>query len=168
MRGKRTIVTAEPLGYQGEGVVGTGLTFYPGMIVQKDYSVALASGRFTYKVYDADADGGRPKSEIAVVTENLMAKAGKGITDAVTFDSYAAGERFSFYVPLPGDELNLLILNLSGTGDDHAIGEVLIIDDTTGKMIATTGSPETEVAVLQEAITDPTADTQGWVVWTGY
>lgn len=167
MRNRRIVLNPDAVGFRGEGIVGTGLTFYPGMAVQKDFSVALASGRHTFAYYNADADGGRPKSAIAIVTEDLMAKQGKGITDATTFDSYAAGERFSYYVPLPGDELNLLIANIAGTADDHAIGEVLIIDDGTGKFIATTGSPESEPAVLQEAITDPTADTLGWCEWTG-
>lgn len=168
MQGKCIVVTSEPNGRFGEGIVGTGLTFNPGQVVQKDYTVSTVGGRFTWKLFDADADGGRPKSEIAVVTDHNLALQGKGIRSATDFDTYAAGERFSFYVPLPGDELNLLIANISGTGDDHTIGEVLIIDDTTGKFIATTGDPESEPAVLQETLTDPTADTLAWCVWTGY
>lgn len=168
MRGKRVIVTPEPMGYQGEGVVGAGQTFSPGQWVQKDTSVALVTGRHTYVPYNADADGGRPKGAPCIVTENLMAKAGKGIRSATDFDTYAAGDRFSYYVPLPGDELNLLIKNESGTGDDIAAGGVLIPDDTTGKFIATTGSPEIEPAMALEAVTDPTADTLCWSVWSGY
>jgi hypothetical protein len=80
-------------------------------------------------------------------------------------DPYTAGERLFLICPRAGDELNLLISNIAGTGDDHTAGEILIIDDTTGEFIATTGSPEEEVAQLQETITDPTADTLAWCTW---
>ena len=79
--------------------------------------------------------------------------------------AYAAGDRAFGYIPLPGDELNLLLGDVSGTADDHTKGEILIIDDGTGEFIATTGSPEEEVAQLLETITDPTADTLAWCVW---
>lgn len=159
-RGACIVVSPDPKGHWVEGIIKTGETPKPGTIYQIDYSVALQHGRHTWTVYNADADGGRPKSPIIVLCEN-----GRGGT---TDTAYAAGEQARGYIPLPGDELNLLVLNISGTGDDHALGEVLIIDDTTGKMIATTGSPENEVAVLKEAITDPTADTLAWCDWTGY
>ena len=69
---------------------------------------------------------------------------------------------------MAGEELNLLIENIAGTGDDHAIGEILMVNDCIGKLIATTGSPETEVAYLKETITDPTADTLAWCEWSGH
>lgn len=160
MRGRSTIVTADPKGQFEEGYVATGQTFYPGMLVQRDYSVALKGGRWTYTAYNADADGGHTKGGHWIVTERLNSMIGKTISD-----SYAAGDRVSLYSPRDGEELNLLVENLAGTGDDHAIGEVLIPNDGTGKFVATAGTPEEECAVLQEAITDPTADTVAWCVW---
>lgn len=168
MRGKKIIVAADPQGMFMEGIVATGQTFYPGCIVQVDPTVALSSGRHTYKLYDRSADGEQPLGAFWVVTEENMALGGKGITDATTFDSYAAGERCSLYSPMAGEDLNLLISNLSGTADDHVAGEILMVDDGTGELIATTGSPETEVAVLMENITDPTADTLAWCQWSGH
>lgn len=160
MRGNSTIITADPKGQFDEGYVATSNTFYPGMIVQRDYTVALRGGRYTYKVYTRDADGNNPAGGYWVVTERMNALQGKTITD-----SYAAAQRCSFYSPRNGEELNLLLLNISGTGDDHTIGEILIADTGTGKLIATTGSPEEEIAVLQETVTDPTADTVAFCVW---
>lgn len=159
-RGNCTIITANPKGQTEEGYVATGQTFFPGMIVQRDYSVALKGGRWTYTVYNRDADGDMPAGGWWVVTEKLNAMVGKPMSE-----SYAAGARVEVYSPRNGEELNLLVENLAGTGDDHAIGEILIPNDGTGKLIATTGTPEVEVAVLQEAITDPTADTQAFCVW---
>lgn len=160
-RGSTIVVSPFPKGHYVEGILGVGVTPKPGQIVQIDASVALVGGRHTWKLYDADADGGRPKGPFIVMTED--AEQGRTVDDA-----YVAGERGFGYIPVPGDELNLLVANLAGTADDHVKGEVLIVDDTTGKMIATTGTPETEVAVLLEDITDPTADTLAWCQWTGY
>lgn len=163
-RGNEIIVTADPKGQFAELYVKAGQTIYPGMIVQKDLATALVGGRESVIVYDADADGGRPKGGTFYVATNLLgAMAGRGTTTQIP-----AGEKEMFYSPRAGEELNLLLLNIAGTADDHTIGEVLIVDDTTGKLIATTGSPETEVAVLKETVTDPTADTLAWCEWTGY
>lgn len=159
-RGNCIIVNAGSRHF-AEGFVKTGETFYPGMIVQKDPTVALQGGRHTYKLYNRDADGDRPAGALWVVRENSLI--GK-----TTADSYAAGELCFFYAPVEGDELNLLIKNETGTADDHAAGEILTVDDGTGKLIATTGTPEIEVAMLLEAVTDPTADTLAWCEWTGH
>ncbi len=160
-RGNEIIVSAEPKGHFIEGFIGSGLTPKPGTIMQFDVSIALKGGRFTWKLYDADADGGRPKGPFIVLLPDWLQ--GRLATTA-----YAAGEKCFGYIPLPGDELNLLLLDIAGTADDHAIGETLIVDDTTGKLIATTGSPETEIAVALEAIVDPTADQLLWCQWTGH
>jgi hypothetical protein len=163
-RGNCIVVSQiEQPGAHMEGFVATSQTFYPGMIVERDASVALKGGRHTYKYYAPGTDGEQPRGAFWVVTEKLLAFEGKTIND-----SYAAGGRVSLYSPQPGDELNLLVANLAGTADDHLLGEVLIVDTGTGKLIATTGSPETEVAQLLEAITDPTADTLAWCQWSGH
>lgn len=160
-RGSTIIVSAQPQGRFTEGYIAAGETPYPGMLLQKQSATALKGGLYTYEIYNADADGGRPKGPVYIVLEDSLQ--GKSVSDA-----YAAGEMVRLYTPEAGDELNLLILNIAGTGDDHTKGEMLIVDDTTGKFIATTGSPETEMAQLLETITDPTADTLAWCCWTGF
>ena len=161
-QGNRIVIDGDAgRGKYTEGIIATGETPKPGTILQLDASVATAGGRHTWKIYDRDADGDRPAGPYAVLREDIFQ--GKGVSDA-----YAAGDRCFLYVPLPGDELNLLYLNLAGTGDDHALGEIGMVDDGTGKIIVTTGTPESEVCVLLEAVTDPTADTLLWVMWSGY
>lgn len=160
-RGNEILINGtEPKGRMIEGIVKTANTFYPGQIVQIDASTSLVNGRHTYEVYNRDADGNRPLGPYVVVLSNQ--NLGK-----TTSDSYAAGERFFGYCPLPGDELNLLISNVSGTATISK-GTLLIVDDGTGEMIVTTGSPESEPAVLLEDITDNAADQLGWCLWTGY
>jgi hypothetical protein len=161
MRGTGIIVTADPQGTFLEGYIATSNTPKPGTVMQPDLSVALVGGRFTYKVYDADADGGRPKGPLCILYEDFL----QGKTYA---DAYAAGDRCFLYIPKPGDELNMILADVAGTGDDHTKGEILIPKDTTGKLIATTGSPEIEPFQLNETITDPVADTLAWVTYLGY
>lgn len=160
-RGARIVVTAEPKGQFVQGYVGAGLTPKPGTCVQVQAATALKGGRETWELYNADADGGRPKGPFIILLEDYLQ--GKQASEA-----YAAGDFAFGYVPLPGDELNLLLGDVAGTADDHTKGEMLIVDDTTGKFVATTGTPETEVAQLKETVTDPVADTLAWCVWTGY
>lgn len=160
-RGNMIIVTSNPRGVFEEGFVKTGETHQPGMIVQRDASVALIGGRHTYKIYSRDADGNMPAGSYWVVLNDIMM--GKLVSETI-----AAGERLFLYSPVAGEELNLLLLNISGTADDHALGEILMVDSGTGKLIATTGSPESECAQLLEAVTDPTADTLAWCQWTGH
>lgn len=158
-RGNRIVVTANPLGVRIEGILTT--ADKPGTIVQIDPSVALKHGVHTLVVYNRDADGDQPKGAFWVIEEDL--KTGRLATDA-----YAAGEQVPLYAPRMGDELNLLFGNAAGTADDIALGTIMMVDDGTGKIVATTGSPETEVAVALEAIVDPTADQLLWVQWSGH
>jgi len=159
------IVTGAPKGTTDEGIVAAGETFAPGMIVQKDPTVALVGGKHTYKLYDRANDGDRPAGAYWVVTELLLTEQGKAITDLDTFDTYAAGDRVSVYAPLPGEQVNLLFKNVAGTADDVLAGDLLIADDGTSKVIVTTGSPQTEVAMSLEALTDPAADSLIWCEW---
>lgn len=160
-KGNKIIVTSDPRGYFKEGVINTGETPKPGTIMQIDPTQSQVGGRWVWKTYNRDADGNRPIGPHAVLLEDSLQ--GKSATDA-----YAAGDRCFLYCPLPGDELNLLFFNQSGTGDDVTLGDLLIVDDGTGKVFTTTGSPECEVAVALEAIADPTADQLFHCMWTGY
>lgn len=160
-RGSCILISPCEKGHRVEGIIGASITPKPGTAMQLQPATALVGGRHTWELYNADDDGGRPKGPIIILLEDSYR--GKTVSDA-----YAAGDRAFGYIPVPGDELNLLLGDVTGTGDDHTKGEILIIDDGTGEFIATTGSPETEVAILLETVTDPTADTLAWCQWTGY
>lgn len=161
MRGTQIIVSSEPKGKFMEGVIGTGITPKPGVIMQLDISENLQGGRHVWELYNRDVDGNMPAGPYIVLIENKLL--GRDYDTA-----YAAGERCFGYVPLPGDELNLMISDVSGTADAHTKGEILMVDDGTGEMIATTGTPESEPAMLLETLAAPTVDTLAWCIWTGY
>lgn len=159
-RGNEIIVSAQPNGHFTEGFIGAGLTPKPGTIMQLQPATALRGGRHTWELYNADLSGGRPKGpHIVLQSDDLQGK--------VATEAYAAGDRAFGYVPLPGDELNLLLANVSGTATIPA-GTMLIVEDATGKLIATTGTPEAEVAMLLEDVVDVAADVLAWCQWTGH
>lgn len=155
-RGNTIVVSGWPTGKFVEGWIGTGLTPKPGRCMQIDYSVAMVEGRHTWKYYTPGADGGYPVGPLIVLRENWYLNIGVDV-------AYAAGNRCHGYVPLNGDELNCLVKNLSGTADDHGADDILMIESGSGLLIASSGTPDFAPFTLNEAITDPTADTLAWV-----
>lgn len=153
------LVSSELEGRRMEGFVKAGQTFTPGIIVMRDPTVALRQGRHTYKIYDRTT--GDPTGGPAYVVRQDYLRG-----DLVT-QTYGPGERCFLYELDEGDEVNLLVKNLAGTADDHALGEMLMIDANTGKMVVSDGTKQKEVAMLQEAIVDPIADTLAWCIWRG-
>lgn len=157
MVGNEIVVSSEPRGRFTEGIIDG--TPKPGTCMQVKAGVAMVGGRFTFEVYNRAADGNL--ATVWVLREDHLQ--GKGATDA-----YVSGSRGFLYAPAHGEELNMRIANIAGTADDHVIGEDLIIDDGTGLLIATTGTPESEPFKLLEAITDPTVDTLALCEYTGH
>ncbi len=142
-------------------VLGAGQTPKPGQIVQIDPTATRVGNNPIVKVYTRDADGNRPAGPYIVLLEDRL----QGRTPDT---AYAPNEMAPAYIPLFGDELNLLYGNVAGTADDVVAGDLGIVDSGTGKLLVTTGSPETEVVMFLEAYTDPTADRHLWCVWSGY
>jgi hypothetical protein len=154
-RGNEIIVSANPKGHFLEGIVSG--TPKPGTCMEQ-YSTALSGGVFTWRVYTPGTDG--EQRLVAVLLPDSLQ--GQLATTA-----YVSGDRCFMYCPIPGEELNMLKLDESGTADDIAIGSVLTVDSSTGKLILTTGSPEMEPFIACEAVTDPTADQLVWCRYTG-
>jgi hypothetical protein len=145
--------------------------------MQIDISEGLDSGsnNWDYEAYNADADGGHPKGPLFVLlpdpqdaTWTLNTTAYEGTTTEYIYGAYAAGDHCFVYTPMPGEEFNLLLANESGTAD-IAAGTMLMIDDGTGTLNATAGTPETEPFML---LVDVDGDLAGvvlaHVIYTGY
>lgn len=155
-KGNKIVVTADPKGiFEWFHLAGA---YNPGSILQVDASVALKGGKHTAKAYSPGADGENPLGGYWVLCEDQYQ--GRPPTEA-----YGSGEFAKAYSPRMGEHLNLLLADVAGTADDHPLNEKLMVDNGTGKLIATTGSPEDEVAQLLEAVTDPTGDTLAWCQW---
>lgn len=144
---------------------GTGAVLYPGTIMQVDPSVALVGGVSTCVVYDRSADGEQPKGAFWVATEHMGRLAGKTVDDTIE-----VGAMFEAYAPAAGDDLNLMVSDAdTGTStNDVAVGTIMMVRDGFGTLIATSGSPETEVAVMMSAANDFSGNRLNWVQWTGH
>lgn len=156
-QGNNIVVTGEPRGRFLECTVSG--TPKPGTAMLPVAATAAVSGRFTWAVYTPGTDG--EQRMVAVLLSDRLQ--GKLATDA-----YVTGTRGFLYIPLPGDELNMLKGDVAGTADDFAIADPLMLDTGTGKVIATTGSPESEAFMCMETVTDPTADVLVFCMFTGY
>lgn len=156
-QGNEIIVSADPKGVFLEGIIYG--TPKPGTLMQVKASTAMVSGVFTYEVYTPGTNGDRRPIIVLLPDRNQ----GKLATEA-----YVSGDRGFMYAPAPGELLNMLIDDIAGTGDDWAIGALLIAESGSGKLIATTGSPESEPFQMMETVTDPTADHLALCMYTGY
>lgn len=155
--GSKIILAADPKGVFLEGIVSG--TPKPGTCMQIQAATAAVNGRFTYEVYAPGTDG-EQRLVVVLLEDDLQGK--------LATDAYVTATRCRLYCPAPGEELNMLLADISGTGDDHAVGDMLMIDTGTGKLIVTTGSPEMESFMCLEAATDPTADALYRCMYTGH
>lgn len=151
------IVSNDPRGRVIEGWLKTGFTPKPGTIMELTND-APVNGWNYFKPFSGSTG---TRTTLYVLLENDLL--GRAPTEA-----YLDSEAIKMYVPLPGDEVQVLIKNLEGTADDHPVGEKLIVDTVTGKLVVTTGSPESEPFELLEAVTDPTADVLALARCTGF
>lgn len=163
----RIVLTAQPRGIFKEITIigtpkpGTVMAIVPGQTAMND------DGRWDYEPAGATAASGTngmaadgDRIPICVLIEDALQ--GRAVGTA-----YATGERGRVYYPTNGDELNVLMQNAAGTGDDLAVGDPLIVDDGTGKVLKSAGTPETEPFVCLQVVTDPTADQLIWVEFSG-
>ena len=157
--GNSILVTGEPKGVYIDGIVSG--TPKPGTLMEL-FTTATVGGRHTYRVYQPGTDG----EQRAVII--LLAKELEG---GIATAAYVTGDRAMFYCPLPGEEVNVLAKNIGGTStgssDSFAIADVLTVDTGTGKVIATTGTPEMEPFQVLETVAEITADTLVHCMFTG-
>lgn len=157
--GQEIIVSSEPKGIFLEGIIEG--TPKPGTLMEvKPSTEPRESGAgYTFRVYQPGTNGER--RPVMVLQPDFPQ--GKLATDA-----YVTGSWGKVYLPIMGELLNVLLKDISGTGDDFAIGAPLIAESGSGKLLATTGSPESEPFIVMETVTDPVADHLTLCMYTGY
>jgi len=159
MQGSDIFVTSNPLGVYIEGTISG--TPKPGTVMQIKAATEPSLGLFTWEVFNADSDG--DQRLIAILLEDKLQ--GKTYSDA-----YVTGSHGYLYIPIAGEQFNMLVAATgTGTGDTQAIGALYIVEDATGLLIATTGTPESEPFICLETQTDVVAaGTLTRVMFTGY
>ena len=152
----KIIVSTPECGRRETGIV-TG-TLYPGTCVTVEAATEPINGRFTYEAYNRSADGVR--APVAVLLEDELQ--GKLVTTIGVSDDYR-----ELYFPAEGELLQMLVANVAGTSDTFAIGDDMMIDDGTGKLIAATGEESTPFQIMETVGTAITADTLVLCKYTG-
>lgn len=143
--GNKIVVTPNPKGVFKEGRIRGPET--PGIAMQIDVSEAKQGGRFQWEPFNGAFDA--QQNLIAILLPN-------GLEGQTAAQVYADGDRCFLYCPIPGEEMNILLQDQSGTADDFVVGDKLIVDDGTGKFLisAGTAADKSEPFIALEAITD--------------
>lgn len=136
------ILTAEPRGTFLEGVVDG--TPKPGNFGQIKAATEPVMGRHTWSLAAPGTDGKKIVKAI-FLHDDLQGK--------LTSDAYVAGTRCKLYVPIGGEEVNIRVGEVAGTGNTFAIGDRLIINATAGYAIPEGGSPQDLIGVVMETVT---------------
>ena len=172
-QGNRIVLTPGR-GVEVEGKIGPAFSSYtastghggnscpkPGVVVQVNAVYGQEGGRWTWQQWDRGADGDRPVGPHIILREDLI----QGNDTAAV---YATGVRAFGFIPWAGCELNLIVKDITGgTGTTTAVAlnDLLIVDDTTGKFLVTTGSPELEPAMALETHANDASDSLIWCYW---
>lgn len=169
--GNCIIVSSPPMGrFEEITVVGTPK---PGTIMNIVPATEPQGGRYSMEPAGTtaasgsrgmSADGDRIPICVLLGGADPVAGVPPGRTST---DAYVTGERGTVYYPALGEEINVLKMDVAGTGDDFTIGDKLIVDDGTGKVLLSAGSPESEPFMCLETITDPSADQLIHALYTG-
>lgn len=171
-KGNGILVTAEPKGVFKEVLISG--TPKPGTVmecksmdsegIETWEAAGTTAANSTYS--GMAADGNRlPIAVLLCSADHSSCPPGQDATTA-----YADGDRGAVYFPLPGEELNCILKDETGTGADQDFVRgltKLIVDDGTGKLLASSGSPEAEPFICLETKTDLAADYLSWVRFTG-
>lgn len=152
-RGNNIIITANPQGRFLEGIIYG--TPKPGTCL----SIKMPFYEGGWHQWEPFTPASGNKRLVAVLLEDV--NQGKTITDA-----YVTGTRCRIYCPIAGEEMNMLIADVAGTGDTHAVLEQLMIQTATGLLIADS-SGESEPFTLLTALTALSADVLAPCVYTG-
>lgn len=165
MKGTRILITSKPRGvFEDVYINGTDK---PGTCMEIDAAVAAVGNVFTYQAYGTTAASGGnfvsndgDRKAIAVLMEKDH--------EAKTYDdAYADGDMGRVYFPAVGEDLNMLVANVAGTGDSFAIGDELMVDDGTGKLMACDSDAEAHPFTVRETMSALTADDWVWCKFNG-
>lgn len=127
---KTIVLRGHDKGHHDEGVLGAGVCT-PGMAIELQ-----AAGTF---LQQSSAIATALKKAVKIVKEDAL----QGRT---LLDAYASGERVFYYIPLPGDIINLFVKS----GQNIVVGDNLVVEGTgSGLFIEAAG---TEVKFQFEAL----------------
>ena len=149
------VVTAHPQGKFLEGVItGTPL---PGSIMQLSTggSFLFQEGRFAWGSANLATAG------LPILINCLQEDDQQGFTSGT---AYVAGTRFRSYVPLEGEEMNLLYGTGGGTSNSLTPGQLLMVQQAGPALVNFGSPPELATFMAYDTLTLVAEDTLAWVV----
>jgi hypothetical protein len=175
-KGTKIIVSSEPHGTFEEGIIND--TSSPGYLVERVTSKAFQGNVGWFQARQTQSAGG--VGPVCVLLEDqLQGKVGVkyvfgagtssgGVTVAglpQVGDAYVANTRCRVYWPIAGEQLNLVLGDVAGTGDTVSQG-ALFGANNNGKIIADSSYNDAPFQAM-ETLTALTADTPLWVQYLG-
>ncbi len=153
MRGSTILLNGnEPNGRFLEGTASG--TLIPGAFAEVVPATEFINGRPVFRSVQTGSNGDR-RPKYLILEDDLQGV----VPDIAGANVIASGARVRLYELLPGDEFNGLAKNISGTSDSFAIGQKLMIEGASGKLIAGTGATVDQPFEVQETVAAITADT---------
>ena len=134
----------------------TASALYPGTCLEMA-PVALTSGR---QVLRADSHG---TSSGGLVRAPIVAREDENQGGTVT-KQYAASSRVFAYVPSPGEEINVIVKQQSGTSPSVTVGEIFMVD--TSGFLDVYSSGVMAPFMCMEAFVGGNANTLTWCIRT--
>lgn len=125
MKGTEIIVSSDPKGVFGECIISG--TPKPGVLMEMT-TAALISGRPTMQV--AQRASGAKGPVCILLPDRLQGQ--------LHSTAYVTGARGFVYWPVAGEDLNLLLGDVAGTGcvEDTAVADLFGVETLTGKILA--------------------------------
>jgi hypothetical protein len=143
-KGNSIVVQDNPRGCFIEGIVSG--TPIPGTVMEMVPATVPVNGRFTYR--SSARGAGRDRMALILMEDSAQ---GGTMTGA-----YVSGTRCQMYVPLPGEDVNVLV-DVPGTGTSlgggPTIGEYLEYNND-GHLTLEVGSPQSTDFISDENIPD--------------
>lgn len=140
----RIVLESQPRGRFFEGTLTTGITPLPGTCIKR------ATAADTWGVGCGASDG--THGLVAVLVEDDL----QGRTSS---DAYVDSAHFFAYIPAQGERMNMLVANPSGTSDHFTQGDLMMIQATTGKLIANSAGTMVPFIILDTQASFLAADT---------
>lgn len=153
-KGNKIVISANPDPARFRECIVSG-TPKPGTVMQLKASTAFVGGRPTYEARSLTAGS---KGANAVLLPNTL-------EGQLSTTAYADGARGFLYFPQAGDELNMLLEDVSGTADTVAIGDRFGVNNN-GKLKRDSSYTSTPYQAI-EALSALTADALVACVYNG-
>lgn len=154
MKGQKIILSAEPRGVFMEGTITD--ASYPGMCMEIVPSTTFVGGRPSFRARSAAAGA---KGPIFVLLPDTQ---GGQLATTV----YTANTHGFLYAPAMGEELNMLVGDVAGTGDTIAQGDLFGVNND-GKLKANSSYTSAPFQAMEAITSALTADKLVWMIYHG-